>query len=125
MNPFYICGMKKIYHLGTCSTCARILKEINADNSFELQDIKTEQMTEAQVDEMAKKAGSYEAIFSRKAMKYRALGLNEKTLSESDYKNYILEEYTFLKRPVMLIGDDIYVGNSKKVVAAAIERLNE
>ena len=117
--------MKKIYHLSTCSTCARILKEVNADNSFALQDIKTEQMTESQVDEMAEKAGSYEAIFSRKAMKYRAWGLNEKTLSESDYKNYILEEYTFLKRPVMLIGDDIYVGNSKKVVAAAIERLNE
>lgn len=116
--------MKKIYHLSTCSTCARILKEVNADNSFELQDIKTEPMTEQQVDQMKEMAGSYEAIFSRKAMKYRAWGLNEKELSEADYKKYILEEYTFLKRPVIIIDNDIYVGNSKKVVAAAVERLN-
>ncbi len=73
---------------------------------------------------MKEMAGSYEAIFSRKAMKYRAWGLNEKQLGEADYKKYILEEYTFLKRPVIIIEEDIFVGNSKKVVAAAIERLH-
>jgi len=117
--------MKKIYHLKTCSTCIRILKEVNADGTFELQNIKEEKMTAAQVDQMKDMAGSYEALFSRKAMKYRSMGLNEKELSEPDYKNYILEEYTFLKRPVIIIEDDIFVGNSKKVVQAALARLNE
>lgn len=109
----------------TCSTCIRILKEVNADGSFDLQNIKEEKMTAAQIEQMKDLAGSYEALFSRKAMKYRSLGLNEKELSEADYKNYIIEEYTFLKRPVIILENEIFVGNSKKVVEAAIARLNE
>lgn len=64
-------------------------------------------------------AGSYEALFSRVALKYRSLGLNEKQLSEEDYKKYILEEYTFLKRPVIIIKDAVFIGNSKNTIAAA------
>ena len=116
--------MKKIYHLGTCSTCARILKELNLDG-VELQDIKKEKMTEAQVDDMIKRAGSAEALFSRKAMKYRSMGLGEKNLGESDYRQLIIDEYTFLKRPVALINDQIFIGNTKAVVADLIAALNE
>ena len=64
-------------------------------------------------------AGSFEALFSRRAMKYRSLGLNEQELNEADYKKWILEEYTFLKRPVILIDGEIFIGNAKKNVAAA------
>ncbi len=84
-----------------------------------MQEIKTESITPDQLDEMKKLAGSYEALFSRVALKYRSLGLNEKKLTEKDYRKYILEEYTFLKRPVMINGSEIFVGNAPKVVAAA------
>lgn len=114
--------MKKIYHLGSCSTNIRILKSLNLDG-VDLQDIKKVAMTPEQVDEMKELAGSYEALFSRKAMKYRSLGLNEMTLTEADYKKYIVEEYTFLKRPVAIIEGEIFVGNSKKVVAELGEAL--
>ncbi len=86
--------------------------------SFEKQDIKTEAITENQLDEMKNLAGSYEALFSRVAMKYRSMGLNEMDLKEDDYRKYILQEYTFLKRPVFLIDGQIFIGNSKKNVAA-------
>ena len=115
--------MKKIYHLQNCNTCQKILKEIGVDESFELQNIKVDKITPEQVDEMKKMAGSYEALFSRRAMKYRAWKLNEMTLTEADYRKYILEEYTFLKRPVMLLGDKIFVGNTKKEVEAAKNEL--
>jgi len=114
--------MKKIYHLGSCSTNIRILKSLNLDG-VELQDIKKVAMTSNQVDEMKKLAGSYEALFSRKSMKYRSLGLNEKTLTERDYKEYILQEYTFLKRPVVLINNSIFIGNSKAVIESLKEVL--
>ncbi len=114
--------MKKIYHLGTCSTNIKILKELNLDG-VELQDIKKEPMTPGQVEEMAKLAGSYEALFSRKAMKYRSMGLNEMNLTEDDYKKYIVEEYTFLKRPVAIIDGEIFLGNTKKTVEALSEKL--
>lgn len=115
--------MKKIYHLSTCSTCQRIIKELGGGEGFILQDIKTASITPAQLEEMHDKVGSYEALFSRRAMKYRGMGLHEKTLSEADYKSLILQEYTFLKRPVVWIDDEIFVGNSKKVVATAVEKL--
>ena len=111
--------MKKVYYLKTCSTCQRILKEWDLSSDFELQNIKTEKMTEGQVDEMIALAGSAEALFSRKAMKYRAMGLHEKDLSEKDYRQLIINEYTFLKRPVLILNEQIFIGNSKKVVAEA------
>ena len=111
--------MKKIYYLSTCSTCTRIINELGLkEKVFVFQDIKTEKITAAQLVEMKKMAGSYEALFSRVAIKYRALGLGDKNLNEEDYKKYILEEYTFLKRPVIIIGSKIFVGNSKANISA-------
>ena len=115
--------MKKVYHLSTCSTCQRIIKELGIGEEFEYQDIKKESITPEQLEEMKELAGSYESLFSRVAMKYKAWGLKDKNLGEEDYKNYILEEYTFLKRPVFIIDSEIFIGNSKKNVAAVAEVL--
>jgi len=116
--------MKKIFHLSTCSTCQRILKAWNPGPEFARQDIKSVAISEADLDRMAELAGSYASLFSRRAMKFRALGLHEQQLTEQDYKKLILEEYTFLKRPVLVFNDQIFVGNSKKVVEAATQALH-
>ncbi|MHA7829696.1 MAG: arsenate reductase family protein [Flagellimonas sp.] len=116
--------MKKIYHLGSCSTCKRILKELEPLDDVELQEIKSEAITPEQLEQMAALSGSYESLFSRRAMLFRQRGLHEKELSESDYKDLILEHYTFLKRPVTLVDDQIFVGNSKKTVEATKEALH-
>lgn len=115
--------MKKVYHLKKCATCQRILEELNWDE--ETQEIRSEKITEQQLDEMAALAGSYEALFSRKAIKYKSMKLKEKILSEVDYKQLILEEDTFLKRPVFLIEGVIFIGNTKKTVEAVQTALNE
>ena len=107
---------KTIYYLGTCSTCNRIMKEIGVDDSWQLREIKTEPISINELEQLHKLAGTYEALFSRRAMKYRELGLNEKSLSESDYKQYILQEYTFLKRPVIVLNNTIFIGNSKRTI---------
>ena len=109
--------MKKIYHLSSCSTCSRIIKELGLEKKgFTFQDIKTEKITASQLTEMKDKAGSYEALFSRVALKYKTL--DPKPATENEYKKLILQEYTFLKRPVIFVGKKIFVGNSKKVVEA-------
>lgn len=111
--------MKKIYHLGNCTTCQAIMKETQINNkNFQMQDIKFEKISAGQLEEMKKMAGSYEALFSRRAMKYKELGLKDKKLDENDYKKFILDEYTFLKRPVVIIGEKIFVGSEKKTVEA-------
>lgn len=77
---------------------------------YVLQDIKTDKITAAQLDALKEKAGSYAALFSRRAVKYKEMGLTDKKLTETDYRRLILEEYTFLKRPVVVDGNTISVG---------------
>lgn len=116
--------MKKLYHLSTCDTCKRIIGELNLPSDVVLQDIKTEAITATQLEEMYALSGSYEALFSKRARLYKEKDLKNKELTESDYKTYILEHYTFLKRPVLIYNDQIFIGNSKKVVASAKEYIH-
>ena len=115
--------MKKAYHLSQCNTCQRILREVNWKG--QMQEIRTEKISEEQLDQMAKMSGSYESLFSRRAIKYKSMGLKDKALSEMDYRQLILEEDTFLKRPVFIFNDKIFVGNSKKNIEALSSALNE
>ena len=80
-------------------------------------------MTPRRLIKLAKQHGSYEAVFSRRAMKFRSLGLKDKKLTEKDYRKYILEEYTFLKRPVFIVDGESFVGYTKATVAALKEKL--
>ncbi len=117
--------MKKVYHLSTCNTCQRIIKEtgISERSDIDLQDIKTKKISPEQLEQMRGMVDDYEALFSKRSRSYRARGLHEQTLSEEDMKNLILEDYTFLKRPVAIIGDQIFVGNAKKTVEALKEAI--
>jgi arsenate reductase (glutaredoxin) len=116
---------KKVYYLASCSTCQRIMKEVGVDVSFEQQNIKETAITPAQLDEMRKLAGSYEAVFTRKSMKYQAWNLKEQALGENDFRDLILKEYTFLKRPVFIIGNEIFAGNAKVAVDGVKEALSK
>lgn len=114
--------MKKMYYLSSCSTCARIIKELGMEKKgFDLQDIKTEKITAKQLEEMKSLTGSYESLFSRIALKYKTL--ETKPSTENEYKKLILEEYTFLKRPVIISGSKIFVGNSKNNIESARQYL--
>lgn len=114
----------KIYHLANCDTCQKIIKELNGAIGCELQNIKEQNISEVDLDLAAQKLGSYEALFSRRALKFRQWGLHEKQLTEDDYRKLILEEYTFLKRPVMFIDEAVFAGNTKSTVDAAKKALN-
>ncbi|HRV54815.1 MAG TPA: ArsC/Spx/MgsR family protein [Mangrovimonas sp.] len=116
--------MKKIYYLKTCSTCVRILRELNPNKDVILQDIKEEPITVKQLDEMKALADTYEALFSKRAKLYKEMGLKDVVLKESDFKQYILEHYTFLSRPVVIVDSEIFIGNAPKTVAAAKQALN-
>lgn len=117
--------MKKIYHLSTCDTCQRILKEIKPNKDVELQDIKTENIDPKTLDWLKEKVGSYEALFSKRALKFRSMGLHEMNLTEDDYRKYILQEYTFLKRPFIIHDEKVFIGNAKKEVEAAVNCFNQ
>ncbi|MDA8849910.1 hypothetical protein N9J10_00215 [Flavobacteriaceae bacterium] len=111
--------MKKFYFLSTCNTCKRILDHLALGPSFELQDIKKTPINSKELEQLSALSGSYEALFSKRAKLYKELGLKEKSLEENDYKNFILKHYTFLKRPVLVLGNQLFIGNSSKVINSA------
>ncbi|TPD71826.1 arsenate reductase family protein [Flavobacterium microcysteis] len=104
----------KIYYLSSCDTCRKIIKSLPNTDRLEFHDIRQNPITEAELEEMYKLSGSYEALFSKKAQLYKSLDLKNKNLQEADFKKYLLEHYTFLSRPVFIIDGKIYIGNSQK-----------
>lgn len=113
----------KIWHLQNCSTCQRILLELNLnEDNAELINIKEQNINQKELENIKKVLNcTYEELFSKRAMKFKAIKDSFKV--DEDYKQGILDEYTFLKRPVIQIGDNYFVGNSKKIVEAAKEEL--
>ena len=111
--------MKKIYYLKSCNTCLRILKSLALSDKFELHDIKENPLISSDLEHLNTLAGSYEALLSRRAKLYGEMGLKNESLTEGDYKHYILKHYTFLKRPILVIEQQIFIGNSPKTIAAA------
>ena len=112
--------MKKVFYLNTCDTCRKILAQFDL-SGWELREIKKEPVTNEELTEMYKNTKSYEALFSKKSTQIKQRGLDVKALTENDFKDLLLDHYTFLKRPVFLTDDQIFVGNDKKNVDALQE----
>lgn len=114
----------KIYYLASCDTCRKIIKSLPKDNNLEFHDIRQNPITEKELEEMYALSGSYEALFSKKAQLYKSMDLKNKSLTEADFKKFILEHYTFLSRPVFIIEDTIYIGNSQKNIIEVLKALS-
>jgi arsenate reductase (glutaredoxin) len=106
--------MDKIYYLASCDTCRKIIKSLPKDHNLVFHDIKQDPITVTELEKMRELAGSYEALFSKKAQLYKSLDLKNKALTEDDFKKYLLEHYTFLSRPVFIINNAIYIGNTQQ-----------
>ena len=106
--------MDKIFYLASCDTCRKIIKSLPKKNDLAFRDIKQNPILVDELEKMRELAGSYEALFSKKAQLYKSMDLKNKNLTEDDYKKYILEHYTFLSRPIFVINNKIYIGNSQQ-----------
>ena len=116
--------MNKIYYLASCDTCRKIIKSLPKNHNLAFHDIKQDPIKAEELEEMYLLAGSYESLFSKKAQLYKSLDLKNKSLTEEDYKKYILEHYTFLSRPVFIIDGKIYIGNTQQSMLQVMKSLN-
>ena len=105
--------MKKVFYLNTCDTCRKIIGQFNL-KEWELREIKKEPITKEEVEAMYEHTKSYEDLFSKKSTQIKLREIDLKTLTEDDYKELLLDHYTFLKRPVFLTDTEIFIGNDKK-----------
>lgn len=126
----FLCGKKStifmntIYYLASCDTCRKIIKSLPENHNLVFHDIRQNPISETELGQMHDLSGSYESLFSKKAQLYKSLDLKNKSLTEADYKKYILEHYTFLSRPVFIIDGKIYIGNSPKNINEVIKALS-
>lgn len=107
--------MKKVFYLNTCDTCRKIIGQFNL-KEWELREIKKEPITKEEIEAMYEHTESYEALFSKKSTQIKLREIDLKTLTEDDYKELLLDHYTFLKRPVFLTDKEIFVGSEKATV---------
>lgn len=114
--------MKKVFYLKTCSTCKRIMSEFDL-TGFEQREIKSKPVTEEELQEMYALSKSYEALFSKKSTQIKERNLEVKSLNEEDFKTLILEDYRFLKRPVFIVNQEIFIGSDKKNIELLREKL--
>jgi arsenate reductase len=115
--------MNKIYYIASCDTCRKIIKSLPKGNDLVFRDIKQDPLTAEELEEMHQLSGSYEALFSKKAQLYKSMNLKDKSLTEEDYKKYILEHYTFLSRPVFVIENGVYVGGTQQNMLQVMKAL--
>ena len=109
--------MKKVFYLKTCDTCLKILKQFDL-NGWEKREIKTQPITEEEIEEMYKISQSYEALFNKKSTQIKLQELDLKSMQEADFKELLMNHYTFLKRPVFITDKEIFIGSEKKTVEA-------
>ena len=117
--------MGYFFYMSNCSTCKRILNELSLPDDVALIDIKKEPITPLQLQELYQLTGVYETLINKRAQLFKKQNIDSQNLSESVAKNLLLDHYTFLKRPVLVYREKIFVGNRKSEVTAAKKWLNE
>jgi arsenate reductase len=106
-----------------CTTCQKAVKHLEEKGvpvrSF--RNLKEEPLSVDEVRGLAAKVGGVETLFSKRAMKYRAMGLHEREVPEDEMVRLMSEEYTFVTRPAIVRGGRATAGFSSKRFATAPE----
>jgi arsenate reductase (glutaredoxin) len=106
-----------LYWLPHCSTCQKAeaaLQDLGVTIERTI-DLKATPITANDLRTLVTGIGGEEALFSKRAMKYRSMGLHEQVLTPEQLFEHMLTEYTFIKRPVLLTTDNqVIAGFSQK-----------
>ena len=117
--------MNFFLHLRTCTTCKKIIKELNLPDNVDMIDIKKFPITLTQIEVIKTKKGSYKSLINNRAHLFKQLNIDIKKLTEKKAKQLLNDHYTFLKRPVLIYDEHIFIGNNKSIVEAAKKFLDE
>ena len=90
------------------------MKEELGYKDIKFRDLKEQPLQKSELKDLAKKAGGVDKIFSRRATKYRTLGLADKNLTDDQKLDWMAKEYTFISRPVIESDSKVVAGFSKR-----------
>lgn len=110
--------MKEVtfYWLPNCSTCQKAFGwlERRGVKVTTIRDIKQDSLLRKEIEDLAKMLGGPAELFSKRAIKYREMKLNEREVPAAEMLDLMTDEYTFLKRPIMVIGKRATAGFFEK-----------
>ena len=110
--------MNKVYFYGlpNCTTCQKALRRLDYHGvpNVEKRNIKEDPLTREEIEKLAQMLGGAENLFSRRSVKYRELGLRDKEISPNEMLDLMESEYTFLKRPLLVMNGKALAGFFEK-----------
>ncbi|HET7463115.1 MAG TPA: ArsC/Spx/MgsR family protein [Longimicrobium sp.] len=111
-----------VYWLPYCTTCQKAVAYLEGKGIAVrgYRNLKEEPLSEDEVRALAAKVGGVEKLFSKRAMKYRQMGLHERGVTEDEMVRLMAQEYTFVTRPVIVRGGRAAAGFSAKRVDALV-----
>lgn len=109
--------MDVFYYLSSCDTCKRIMKTLDLPDTIQQIDIKKNPLNDEQLETLYQLTQSYEALLNKRAQKLKEI--DKSSLTEEKIKTLLLSHYTFLKRPVLLYANQLFIGNAKGTIEAA------
>lgn len=115
--------VEAFYWLPHCTTCQKAEAFLMARGVKILTyvDVKNQAVPKATLQKLAHGVGGVASLFSKRALKYRSLGLHEQTLSDADMLDWMAKEYTFIRRPVVVFtGSPTLAGFSAKQYDAVL-----
>lgn len=96
----------KLYWLPHCTTCQKAAEYLKT-KGLELaatHDVKAHPLSRDEVARLAEMVGGPNALFSRRAIKYHTMNLGARQLSDDELLDLMTQEYTFIRRPVLVRG---------------------
>lgn len=104
------------YWSPNCTTCQKAKRRLDRHrvSVTKFRDIKEEPLEREEVEKLVKMLGGASELFSRRAVKYREMKLNERELSDAEMIDLMTTDYTFLKRPILVINGKATAGYFEK-----------
>jgi len=104
------------YWSPNCTTCQKAKRRLERHrvSVTTFRDIKEEPLEREEVEKLVKTLGGASELFSRRAVKYREMKLNERDLSDAEMIDLMTTDYTFLKRPILVVNGQATAGYFEK-----------
>jgi len=115
--------IQQFYGLPHCTTCQKVQAQLESHGVKLKQyvNVKTDSVDRTTLESLAAKLGGVEKLFSKRALKYRAMNLHlrQTPLTEDEMLDLMASEYTFIRRPTLVTkSGQVYAAPSKKQLEA-------
>ena len=101
------------------------MKAADLSDDFQLHDLKKIPIEKVDLDFLATKVDSLKDLVNKRSRRIKELQVDIENLSDVQLLKYFQTEYTFIKRPIFIIGDQVFIGNAKKTVEELFQYMQQ